>query len=110
MQRIHRYLGSLLLGATLVAPMAIQAAVNLQGGPLPAYKLRDDDDKREKAAKRYYDRERKDYHEWNEAENNAYRHWWMEERHEREMRDFNRLRAAQQAEYWRWRHEHPDWH
>lgn len=108
MQRIHRYLGSLLLGATLVAPMAIQAAGNLQGDRLQAYKLRDDE-KREKAAKRYYDRERKDYHEWNETENNAYRHWWMEERREREFRDLDRPKAAQRAEYWRWRHEHPDW-
>ena len=69
----------------------------------------DDDDKHRKV-RRYYDREHKDYHEWNEAENAAYRHWLMEERHEHEYRDLNRLKRAEQSEYWRWRHEHPDWH
>lgn len=108
MQRLQRCLGSLFMGMTLVTPLGIQAAVNPQGDRLPVYKLRDDDDKREKA-KRYYDRERKDYHEWNEAENAAYRHWLLEERRERQFRDLNRLKRAEQAEYWRWRHEHPDW-
>jgi hypothetical protein len=61
------------------------------------------------AVNRYYDRDHKDYHEWNESENRAYRHWLMEERHERQYRDYNRLKAAQQRDYWRWRHEHPDW-
>lgn len=62
-----------------------------------------------KPADRYYDRDRRDYHEWNEAERRAYRHWLMEERHEREYREYNRLNAERQREYWRWRHEHPDW-
>jgi hypothetical protein len=58
-------------------------------------------------ARRYYDRDRRDYHEWNEHENRAYRRW-QEERHEREVREFNRLNREQQRDYWRWRHEHPD--
>jgi hypothetical protein len=28
---------------------------------------------------RYYDREYRDWHEWSEHENRAYRHWLMEE-------------------------------
>ena len=59
--------------------------------------------------KRYYDPYRKDYHEWNEAEARAYRHWVEEERHEH-YRDWNRISKERQREYWRWRHEHPDWH
>ena len=58
---------------------------------------------------RYYDRERRDYHEWNEHENRAYRHWLMEEQRERQYREFRRLKAQRQLEYWRWRHEHSDW-
>jgi len=34
----------------------------------------------------------------------------MEERREREYRDYGRLDRERQAEYWRWRHEHLDWH
>ena len=58
---------------------------------------------------RYYDRDRRDWHEWNEGENRAYRHWLMEEQRERRFRAYNRLHAERQREYWRWRHEHPDW-
>ena len=83
---MRRFFGSLALAAALLAPAASFGAVH-----------------------RYYDRDRHDWHEWNEAENRAYRHWLMEERHERRYRDYARLRAAQQREYWRWRHEHPDW-
>lgn len=58
---------------------------------------------------RYYDRDRRDWHEWNEHEQRAYRHWLMEERREHRFREYNRLRGADQRAYWRWRHEHQDW-
>jgi hypothetical protein len=60
-------------------------------------------------SRRYYDRDRRDYHAWNEAESRAYRHWLMEERRERRYRELRRLNAEQQRAYWRWRHEHADW-
>ena len=59
-------------------------------------------------AHRYYDRDHKDYHEWNENESRAYRHWLTEER-PRQYHDWNRASRAEQREYWRWRHEHHDW-
>jgi len=59
---------------------------------------------------RYYDRDHKDYHAWNEPEQRAYHHWYMEERHEAKFRDYNRLNRADQRAYWQWRHEHADWH
>jgi hypothetical protein len=58
---------------------------------------------------RYYDRDHRDWHPWNQNENRAYRHWLMEERRERQFREYRRLRAERQREYWRWRHEHSDW-
>ena len=99
MQGIPRYLASLFLSATLIVPLGMQAMSPLD----------DKDHDRDKKERRYYDREHKDYHEWNEHENAAYRHWLAEERHEK-YRDYGRLQRQRQAEYWRWRHEHPDWH
>jgi hypothetical protein len=80
-------LGCLALAASLLAPLATAAP----------------------ASRRYYDRERRDWHQWNESENRAYRHWLMEERRERRYRTYARITAERQREYWRWRHEHPAW-
>jgi len=56
--------------------------------------------------KRYYDRERKDWHEWNEREERAY-HQYLNENH-REYHDWAKANRKEQEEYWHWRHEHPD--
>jgi hypothetical protein len=58
---------------------------------------------------RYYDRDHKDYHEWNEGEGRAYRHWLVEERHHKYV-DWAHASRALQRDYWRWRHDHQDWH
>ncbi|HEY3839366.1 MAG TPA: hypothetical protein VGL72_22490 [Bryobacteraceae bacterium] len=55
---------------------------------------------------RYYDNDRRDYHEWNEHENRAWHRYW-EMRH-RDYVDWRRANEEQRREYWRWRHEHPD--
>jgi len=57
---------------------------------------------------RYYDADRKDYHEWNENENRAWRHW-LEEHHYK-YHEWARADKKEQRGYWKWRHEHPDWH
>jgi hypothetical protein len=80
-----RMLSGLLLGAALVAPVAVSA--------------RDHD-------KRYYDRDGRDYHEWNDQEDRAYRAY-LGEQHQ-EYREFRRVKPAHQREYFKWRHEHPD--
>jgi len=61
--------------------------------------------------RRYYDRDRRDWHEWNEHENRAYRHWLMEEAGvERRYREYRRnKRPAASVSIGRWRHEHGDW-
>jgi hypothetical protein len=58
--------------------------------------------------RRVYDPYHKDYHAWNTGEDRAYRHWIVEERHER-YRAINRLRNDDRRAYWEWRHAHPDW-
>jgi hypothetical protein len=60
---------------------------------------------RERTERRVYDRSHRDYHVWNAAEEQAYRRWLVERRlKSREWRQMNR---KHQAEYWRWRHDHP---
>jgi hypothetical protein len=90
-QEIHHMRRFLILtaffvGATLIAPVATMA-----------------DDHHDK---RYYDRDGRDYHTWNNQEDRAYR-VYVQEQH-RNYREFNRTKAAQQREYFRWRHDHPD--
>lgn len=107
MQRMRWYLGSLLMGANLLLPSGIRAATNLQQNRNQAYQLADNDNKRDKDVKRYYDRDRKEYHNWDAREDSAYRRWMKEEKH-RAYRPFARLNAKEQREYWNWRHEHRD--
>jgi hypothetical protein len=56
--------------------------------------------------KRYYDRDGRDYHTWNDHEDRAYR-IYLGEQH-RDYREFAQVKAAQRREYFRWRHGHPD--
>jgi hypothetical protein len=86
---MSRYLIAALLGATLLAPVAVRAD--------------DDKDHREK---RYYDRSHKDYHVWNDNEDRAYRRY-LEENH-REYHSWDKAKRNEQDQYWKWRHDHHD--
>ena len=90
---MRRFLGAFLLTAVLVTPIVVRA---------------DDDDHRRQAnrVQRYYDRDHRDWHEWNGREQEAYRHYLEEQR--REYRDWGRVNRREQQDYWRWRHQHPD--
>src|SRR2546421_521860 len=55
---------------------------------------------------RYYDRDRKDYHQWTEQEEHAYRDYLKAQRHE--YKDFSKMDRKERRDYWHWRHEHPD--
>jgi hypothetical protein len=90
MQKLHLYLGSLLVGVALIAPAAIQA----------------NDGDRSCPNNGYYDRDRKDCHAWDDHEGRAYRAW--EKAQHKTDREFSRLKDKEQSEYWKWRHEHPD--
>ncbi|MGB2620918.1 MAG: hypothetical protein WA857_03760 [Candidatus Acidiferrum sp.] len=57
---------------------------------------------------RYYDRNHHDYHQWNDREERSYR-VYLGERH-RDYREFRLTTHRQQADYWNWRHRHPDRH
>ena len=79
-------LGALLMVGSFIAPVAVKA---------------DDDHHRER---RYYDRDGRDYHTWNDQEDREYRQYLVE-RHRRYV-VFTRARAPQRREYFKWRHEH----
>src|SRR2546426_3456821 len=88
---MKRFLSAFLLGMTLLTPVALQA---------------DHDDKVKVKVKRYYDRDARDWHEWNEREDRAFRRYLEEKR--LEHRDWVGLKREQQRDYWRWRHSHHD--
>jgi hypothetical protein len=90
MHRAHRYIASLFLTATLAAPLAMMAA------PEPQVSLQ----------VRVYDRDHKDYHNWDDREDHAYRGYLVEQH--RTYRVYARQPRRTQREYWNWRHSHPD--
>jgi hypothetical protein len=101
MYRMNRYLGALLLGVALTAPVGIQAGNNFLDD-----RRQDARERNERDQRRYYDRDHRDYHQWNDREDGRYRRWGSE-RHEA-YRPFHKLQRAQQRAYWNYRHEHPD--
>ncbi len=89
MHRAHHYLAALFVTAALTAPVAIKAA--------PA---------RQEDRDRVYDKEHKDYHHWDDKENAAWKRF-LAEKHRKEH-EFAKANEKEQAEYWEWRHSHPD--
>jgi len=87
---MHRFLilSAFALSAALIAPVVARA------------------DDRNHQDKRYYDRQGKDYHTWNNNEDRAYRQY-LGEQH-RDYRDFHRTNRNQQQQYFNWRHTHDD--
>ncbi|MBV8207846.1 MAG: hypothetical protein JO041_13715 [Acidobacteria bacterium] len=90
-----KYFGSVLIMGALMAPC----------GALAQDRDHDKDHDRDRKD-RVYDRAHRDYHNWDENEDHAYRRW-LDGRHE-QYRDFNQLNASQQRAYWNWRHKHAD--
>ena len=105
MNKTHRYLGSILLSVTFVAPLALGAMVGVQDKK--EEKREEKQDKREeKARERYYDKHHKDYHEWDDSEDRHY-HTYLTERHH-PIVEFRAQKEKERQRYWKWRHEHPD--
>ena len=91
MQHIDRYISSLLLAAAIAAPTAIMA------GPRP---------QEASVQVRVYDRNHRDYHNWDDREDHAYR-GYLQERH-KTYREYDKQNNREQKNYWNWRHSHPD--
>jgi hypothetical protein len=86
--RTYGFMGSLLLAGAIFAPAVM-------GAPRP-----------QEVQLRVYDRDHRDYHNWDDREDHAYR-GYLVERHQT-YRSYNDQRARDQRNYWKWRHNHPD--
>jgi hypothetical protein len=91
MHHLNRYINSLLLAAAVAVPSAIMAGPKPQDASIRV---------------RVYDRDHRDYHNWDDHEDHAYRRY-LGEQH-REYREYDRQHYRVQKHYWKWRHEHPD--
>jgi hypothetical protein len=91
MLRIHRFIGALVLAAAIVAPAVVVADAEAQEAGVQV---------------RVYDRDHRDYHNWDDREDRAYRRYLIE--HRREYREYNGQKQRDQRNYWKWRHNHPD--
>jgi hypothetical protein len=101
MHRSYRFLFSaLFLTAALAIPSAMTATPRHQDNGRQEEHRRDDDHNR------VYDRDHKDYHNWNDNEDRSYRVYLGERR--REYHPFVELKVKDQRAYWNWRHSHPD--
>ena len=91
MNRACRLATSLFLAAAIAAPASIIAA------PLP---------QDASVQVRIYDKDHKDYHVWDDHENQMW-HQYLTENHKKDE-DFKKAEKKEQADYWNWRHAHPD--
>jgi hypothetical protein len=91
MHRAHRYIATLFLAGALAGPLPMMAAPATQDASVQV---------------RVYDRDHKDYHNWDDREDHAYR-GYLTERHQT-YREYDKQNHKTQSQYWKWRHEHPD--
>jgi len=98
MDRKKQVWASLFLSGALLVPMATLARTMPQ----------DDHERHEQEEHehRVYDPDRRDYHVWDQREDEVYRHW-LEEKHDAYVA-YDRLNRKRQREYWKWRHEHEE--
>jgi hypothetical protein len=88
MLNTRRFLPSLLLVASLTAPVMITGCAARVG---VGYRVNDP----------YY----RDNHVWDDHERVFYNQWSVEN-HRDSHRDFRKLKHNEQKEYWDWRHKH----
>ena len=79
---------------TLIAVLWVPVAVTAQ------------DRERNQRDTRYEDKAHNDSHEWNDREDQAYRRYLQE--HHKKYHNFDKAKKSEQADYWNWRHAHPE--
>ena len=98
MHRGNKYVASLFLTAAFLAPMGAFAMASPQDD-------RDHERHEEREReRRVYDPYHKDYHNWDQREDQVYR-GWLDTRHAVYV-DYEHLKRRDQRAYWNWRHEH----
>ena len=91
MHRSHHYIASLFLTAALAAPLSLVAAPRPQEAGVQV---------------RVYDKQHKDYHNWDDNEDRAYAQFRGS--HPTFNVTFGKTSSNQQTTYWNWRHANPD--
>ena len=91
MRRTNRYISLLFLAAAITAPALVVAGAKAQEASVQV---------------RVYDRDHRDYHNWDDHEDRAYRRYLVEQH--RSYRTYQRQHYRTQRHYWNWRHSHPD--
>jgi hypothetical protein len=91
MYRAHRYIASLCLTAALAAPVSMMAV------PVP---------QEANAQVRVYDKDHKDYYNWDDPENRAWGQFLAD--NHKSSHEFSKANKKEQSQYWNWRHAHPD--
>jgi hypothetical protein len=91
MRHPNRYITSLLLASILAVPVSIMAAPTPQSASIQV---------------RVYDKNHKDYHNWDDRENHAWAAY-LSDNH-RKSHEFSKAKKKEQSQYWTWRHSHPD--
>jgi hypothetical protein len=86
MKRIGLFVAGLFLTAALLAPMAPKISATPQV-----------------VSVRVYDRDHKDYHNWDDNEERTYQGYRKD--HPEFNVTFKKTSRAQQSEYWKWRHQ-----
>jgi len=98
----YRLVGMCLLSAAIVMPAAIRSGARPQDD-----RGRDQrDDHGGQGNRRAYDQSHRDWHDWDDREESAYKRY-LQENH-RPYRSYFDVDFRTQSEYWAWRHSHPD--
>jgi hypothetical protein len=84
-------IASLFLTAALAVPVVVMAVPGPQEASVQV---------------RVYDKNHKDYHNWDDNENRAWGTFLVE--NHRDHHEYAKSNKKEQSEYWNWRHAHPD--
>ena len=90
MNRARLYITSLFLAGVLAAPGTLMANAKPQ----------------DVVQVRVYDRDHKDYHNWDNHEDQVYR-GYLTDQH-KVYRSYDHQSKREQRNYWNWRHSHPE--
>ena len=92
---MRSFITSFLFGTILLLPVAQASA-------------QDHDDHRDDHSQRYYDSGHKDYHQWNDSQQEQFNRYLDE--HHRRHHDFDHASKREQQDFWNWQHSHEDRH
>jgi hypothetical protein len=91
MHLANRYITSLFLTAALATPVVMMAIPSPQ---------------EDHNQNRVYDKQHKDYHNWDDNENKAWGQYRTE--NHKDSREYSKASKKEQSQYWNYRHAHPD--